>query len=316
MDNILETLEVNISEENERTRLDLVLSAALEDYSRSFIQKLFEKECVLIDGNVCTEKKHKCKAGEKVTVSIPVPKLLEAEPEDIPLDIVYEDDNLLVVNKPAGMVVHPAPGNFSGTLVNALMHHCGDNLSSINGVIRPGIVHRIDKDTSGLLVVAKTDAAHTGLSEQMAEHSITRRYIAIVYSNIKEDDGTVDEAIGRDPSNRLRNTVLHEGMQGFQSAKPAVTHYKVLERFGDFTLIEARLETGRTHQIRVHMTHIRHPLLGDELYGPARNKQGAKRQMLHARVLGFVHPVSGEYMEFESPVPEDFQKVINKLRGA
>ncbi|MCQ2544983.1 MAG: RluA family pseudouridine synthase [Clostridia bacterium] len=316
MDNILETLEVNISEENERTRLDLVLSAALEDYSRSFIQKLFEKECVLIDGNVCTEKKHKCKAGEKVTVSIPVPKLLEVEPEDIPLDIVYEDDNLLVVNKPAGMVVHPAPGNYSGTLVNALMHHCGDNLSSINGVIRPGIVHRIDKDTSGLLVVAKTDAAHAGLSEQLAEHSITRRYNAIVYSNIREDEGTVDEAIGRDPSNRLRNTVLHEGMQGFQSAKPAVTHYKVLERFGDFTLIEARLETGRTHQIRVHMTYIRHPLLGDELYGPAKNKQGAKRQMLHARVLGFVHPVSGEYMEFESPVPEDFQKVINKLRGA
>lgn len=316
MDNILETIEVNITKENEGTRLDLVLSAALEDYSRSFIQKLFEKDGITVDGIICREKKHKCKAGEKVFVNIPVPKLLEVEPEDIPLNIVYEDEHLLVVDKPAGMVVHPAPGNYSGTLVNALMHHCGENLSSINGVIRPGIVHRIDKDTSGLLVVAKTDAAHGGLSQQLAEHSITRKYNAIVYSNIREDEGTVDEAIGRDPSNRLRNAVLREGMQGYQSAKAAVTHYKVLERFGDFTLIEAVLETGRTHQIRVHMTYIRHPLLGDELYGPAKNRLGAKRQMLHAGILGFIHPISGEYMEFESSIPEDFEKVLKKLKGA
>ncbi|MDD4200746.1 MAG: RluA family pseudouridine synthase [Eubacteriales bacterium] len=316
MDSILEKLEVNITCENEGTRLDLVLSAALEDYSRTYIQKLFEKGNISLDGRICTEKKHKCKVGEKVSITIPMPKRLEVEPEDIPLDIVFEDEDLLVVNKPPGMVVHPAPGNYSGTLVNALMHHCGDDLSSINGIIRPGIVHRIDKDTSGLLVVAKTDVAHVGLSKQLADHSISRKYNAIVYSNIKDDEGTVDQPIGRDPGNRLRNKVLHEGMQGFQSAKSAITHYKVLERFGDFTLIEAVLETGRTHQIRVHMAYIRHPLLGDELYGPSKNRQGAKRQMLHARVLGFVHPVTGHYMEFETQIPEDFEKVLRKIRGA
>jgi 23S rRNA pseudouridine1911/1915/1917 synthase len=206
------------------------------------------------------------------------------------------------------MVVHPAPGNYTGTLVNALMYHCGDQLSSINGVIRPGIVHRIDKDTSGLLMVAKNDKAHASLSEQLANHSITRRYKAIVYSNIKEDEGTVDAPIGRDPRNRLRNAVTYTG------SKEAVTHYKVLERFGNFTLIEAKLETGRTHQIRVHMSYIKHPLLGDQLYGPASNKQGARRQMLHAGVLGFIHPTTGEYMEFNSPLPEDFEKVLYKIR--
>ena len=189
------------------------------------------------------------------------------------------------------------------------MYHCGDNLSSINGIIRPGIVHRIDKDTSGLLMVAKNDRAHSSLSSQLAEHSITRRYRAIVYNNIREDEGTVDKPIGRDPGNRLRNAVTDIG------SKHAVTHYKVLERFGQFTYIEAVLETGRTHQIRVHMSYIRHPLLGDELYGPVKNRQGAKRQMLHAGILGFVHPSTGEYMEFQSPLPEDFEKVLNKLRG-
>ena len=241
-------------------------------------------------------------------ITIPQPERLEVEAEDIPLDIVYEDDELLVVDKPAGMVVHPAPGNHSGTLVNALMYHCGDALSSINGVIRPGIVHRIDKDTSGLLMVAKTDRAHNALSAQLAEHSITRRYKAIVHSNIKEDEGTVDKPIGRDPGNRLRNAVV------YTNSKNAVTHYRVLERFGGFTLVEAVLETGRTHQIRVHMAYIRHPLLGDTLYGPAKNRYGAKRQMLHAGVLGFVHPVTGEYMEFNSPLPQDFEDVLAKLR--
>ena len=305
--------EINITEETQGTRLDLVLSAGLEDYSRSFIQKLFEKGGVSVNGKPCTSKKYKCAAGDLVEIVIPEPERLEAAAEDIPIDIVYEDEHLLVVDKPAGMVVHPAPGNYSGTLVNALMYHCGDQLSSINGVIRPGIVHRIDKDTSGLLVVAKTDRAHAGLATQLEEHSINRIYKAIVLDNIKEDEGTVDAAIGRDPKNRLRNAVLKEGMPGYESARRAVTHYKVLQRFGRYTLVEAKLETGRTHQIRVHMAYIRHPLLGDELYGPAKNKAGAKRQMLHAGVLGFVHPVTETYMEFESPLPADFTKVLHKI---
>ena len=270
--------------------------------------KLFENGSITVGGDPCSEKKRKAAAGDIVEITIPQPERLEVEAEDIPLDIVYEDDELLVVDKPAGMVVHPAPGNHSGTLVNALMYHCGDALSSINGVIRPGIVHRIDKDTSGLLMVAKTDRAHNALSAQLAEHSITRRYKAIVYSNIKEDEGTVDKPIGRDPGNRLRNAVV------YTNSKNAVTHYRVLERFGGFTLVEAVLETGRTHQIRVHMAYIRHPLLGDTLYGPAKNRYGAKRQMLHAGVLGFVHPVTGEYMEFNSPLPQDFEDVLAKLR--
>lgn len=312
MSDVQQRIEIIISEEMKGTRLDLVLSACLEEFSRSFIQKLFENDRIYVDGNVCREKKLKASVGSKVAIYIPEPEKLEVEAENIPLDIVYEDDDVLVVNKPAGMVVHPAPGNYTGTLVNALMHHCGDDLSSINGVIRPGIVHRIDKDTSGLLMVAKNDRAHASLSQQLADHSLTRKYRAIVYSNIKEDDGTIDKPIGRDPSNRLRNAVTDI------NSKNAVTHYRVIERFGNYTLIEAQLETGRTHQIRVHMSYIKHPLLGDELYGPTKSKNaaklGAKRQMLHAGVLGFVHPSTGEYMEFDSPLPEDFEKVLEKLR--
>ena len=301
-------VELTVAEEMSGKRLDSVLAGMMPEYSRSFIQKLFENGSITVGGDPCSEKKRKAAAGDIVEITIPQPERLEVEAEDIPLDIVYEDDELLVVDKPAGMVVHPAPGNHSGTLVNALMYHCGDALSSINGVIRPGIVHRIDKDTSGLLMVAKTDRAHNALSAQLAEHSITRRYKAIVYSNIKEDEGTVDKPIGRDPGNRLRNAVVYTNF------KNAVTHYRVLERFGGFTLVEAVLETGRTHQIRVHMAYIRHPLLGDTPYGPAKNRYGAKRQMLHAGVLGFVHPVTGEYMEFNSPLPQDFEDVLAKLR--
>ncbi len=312
MNDMQQKIEMTITDEMKGTRLDLVLSAALEDFSRSFIQKLFENGKITVDGQVCREKKLKASAGSTVVIEIPEPEKLQVEAEDIPLDIVYEDEDVLVVNKPAGMVVHPAPGNYTGTLVNALMHHCGDELSSINGVIRPGIVHRIDKDTSGLLMVAKNDKAHNSLSQQLADHSITRRYRAIVFSNIKEDEGTVDKPIGRDPKNRLRNAVTE------LNSKNAVTHYKVLERYGTFTLIEARLETGRTHQIRVHMSYLKHPLLGDELYGPVKSKAasklGAKRQMLHAGVLGFVHPSTGEHMEFESPLPGDFENLIEKLR--
>lgn len=301
-------VELTVAEEMSGKRLDSVLAGMMPEYSRSFIQKLFENGSITVGGDPCSEKKRKAAAGDIVEITIPQPERLEVEAEDIPLDIVYEDDELLVVDKPAGMVVHPAPGNHSGTLVNALMYHCGDALSSINGVMRPGIVHRIDKDTSGLLMVAKTDRAHNALSAQLEEHSITRRYKAIVYSNIKEDEGTVDKPIGRDPGNRLRNAVV------YTNSKNAVTHYRVLERFGGFTLVEAVLETGRTHQIRVHMAYIRHPLLGDTLYGPAKNRYGAKRQMLHAGVLGFVHPVTGEYMEFNSPLPQDFEDVLAKLR--
>lgn len=306
--NDLKKTELIINGEMDGTRLDLVLSVALEEFSRSFIQKLFEKGKITVNGSVCTQKKYKASAGDLINIELPEPEKVEVQAEDIPLDIVYEDEDLLIVNKPAGMVVHPAPGNSSGTLVNALMHHCGDNLSSINGVIRPGIVHRIDKNTSGLLMVAKNDKAHNSLSQQLAEHSITRKYRAIVYNNIREDEGTVNEPIGRDPRNRLRNAVTDI------NSRHAVTHYRVIERFGQFTYIEAVLETGRTHQIRVHMSHIRHPLLGDELYGPVKNKLGASRQMLHAGILGFVHPSSEEYMEFESPLPDDFRKMLNKLR--
>ena len=301
-------VELTVAEEMSGKRLDSVLAGMMPEYSRSFIQKLFENGSITVGGDPCSEKKRKAAAGDIVEITIPQPEWLEVGAENIPLDIVYEDDELLVVDKPAGMVVHPAPGNHSGTLVNALMYHCGDALSSINGVIRPGIVHRIDKDTSGLLMVAKTDRAHNALSAQLAQHTITRRYKAIVYSNIKEDEGTVDKPIGRDPGNRLRNAVV------YTNSKNAVTHYRVLERFGGFTRVEAVLETGRTHQIRVHMAYIRHPLLGDTLYGPAKNRYGAKRQMLHAGVLGFVHPATGGYMEFSSPLPQDFEDVLAKLR--
>lgn len=312
MNDTQQKTEITITEEMNGTRLDLVLSACLENFSRSFIQKLFENGRITVNGEVCREKKQKAVSGAVVGIEIPVPEKLQVEAENIPLDIVYEDKDVLVVNKPAGMVVHPAPGNYTGTLVNALMHHCGDELSSINGIIRPGIVHRTDKDTSGLLMVAKNDKAHNSLSQQLADHSITRRYRAIVYNNIKEDEGTVDKPIGRDPRNRLRNTVTD------LNSKNAVTHYRVLERFGRFTFIEAELETGRTHQIRVHMAYLKHPLLGDELYGPAKSREasrlGVKRQMLHAGVLGFVHPATGEYMEFCSRLPGDFEDTLEKLR--
>ncbi len=300
--------EIYIDEEQQGTRIDLVLSLSLAETSRSFIQKLFEKGKISVNGEICTSKKYKVKNGDQVELIIPEPEILTVEPEDIPLDIVYEDDDVLVVNKPKGMVVHPAVGNYNGTLVNAIMFHCGDRLSSINGVIRPGIVHRIDKDTSGLLMIAKNDMAHESLSRQLAEHSITRRYQALVYHNFKEEDGTVNAPIGRDPKNRLRQAVTE------LNSKHAVTHYQVLERFGAYTLIEAKLETGRTHQIRVHMAHIKHPLVGDPVYGPKKHIIKVEGQMLHAKVLGFVHPRTGEYMEFDSQLPAYFEDILKGLR--
>jgi pseudouridine synthase, RluA family len=300
--------EYIIEEEMQGTRLDMVLSLVMEETSRSHIQKLIEGGSVQIDGRLCNSKKQKVKAGNLVRILIPEPEILDVIPENIPLDIVYEDEDVLVVNKPKGMVVHPAVGNFTGTLVNAILYHC-DNLSSINGVIRPGIVHRIDKDTSGLLMVAKNDLAHRLLAEQLAEHSITRAYRAVVYSNFTEDEGTVDAPIGRDPKNRLKMAVTQ------MNSKEAITHYRVLERFGNFTYIEARLETGRTHQIRVHMAYINHPLLGDAVYGPKKKAMGAESQMLHAKMLGFRHPRTGEYLEFDSPLPEGFQRILKKMGG-
>ncbi len=296
-----EIIKFIISEDQEGQRIDSVLSSLMEDCSRSFIQRLIEK------GNVNVKKKNeKLKAGQEVIITLPEPKPIVAQPEDIPLDIVYEDDDLVVVNKQKGLVVHPGAGNESGTLVNGLLYHC-KSLSSINGSQRPGIVHRIDKDTSGLLVCAKTDLAHTGLSKQLEEHSMTRRYKGVCYFGFNEDEGTVDAPIGRDPKNRLRMAIVKDGRR-------AVTHYKVLERYNGFTLIEARLETGRTHQIRVHMSSKNRPLLGDSVYGPAKQPFGLEGQMLHAGVLGFVHPRSGQYMEFTANAPEDFNAVLDKLR--
>lgn len=303
-----ETVEFLVPAEMDGIRLDRVLGDSFEGISRSYIQKLFERGCIELNGELCAEKKTPAKTGDSVVMRIPQPEQLNVKAEDIPLDIVHEDESVLVINKPAGMVVHPAPGSPDGTLVNALLFHCSGRLSSINGVLRPGIVHRIDKDTSGLIMVAKNDRAHEFLSRQLAEHSITRIYTAIVHDNIREDEGTVDRPIGRDPKNRLRNAVVAAG------GKQAVTHYRVLERFGRYTLIEARLETGRTHQIRVHMAYIRHPLAGDSLYGPDKNSIGAARQMLHAGVLGFVHPDTGQYMEWTAPLPEDFSGILEKLR--
>ena len=275
--------------------------------TRSVIQTRMEQGDVTVNGKAVS-KNYKIRSGDTVQVVIPEPVSLELIPEPIPLDIVYEDDDVLVVNKPRGMVVHPAAGNYNGTLVNAVMYHCRDRLSSINGVIRPGIVHRIDKDTSGLLMIAKNNRAHESLSRQLAEHTITRKYTALVYNNFNEDEGTVDAPLGRDPKNRLRRAVVSE------NSKRAVTHWRVLERFGKYTLIEALLETGRTHQIRVHMAYINHPLVGDLLYGPKKQTIFQDGQLLHAGVLGFIHPSTGQYMEFSRPIPEEFQQVIEKIR--
>lgn len=297
-----------IDQDNQSTRIDSVLSLLLPDTSRSFIQKLIEDGNLTVNGQTCTKKKYLTIAGDRVELRIPEPEQLKIEAENIPLEIVYEDDDVLVVNKPKGMVVHPAVGNYTGTLVNAVMYHCGERLSSINGVIRPGIVHRIDKDTSGLLMIAKNDMAHESLSAQLAAHSITRRYTVLVYDNLVQDAGAVDAPIGRDPANRLRQAVTA------QNSKRAVTHWRVLERFGRYTLIEARLETGRTHQIRVHMAYIKHPLVGDPVYGPKKQSLAQDGQMLHAGVLGFVHPRTGDYMEFTAPLPAYFTEILQKLR--
>ena len=308
-------ISITAGTEDSGSRLDAFLGYNTDELSRSYAVKLIEKGRVTINGKTVTSKKHAVSAGDEIVIDMPEPETLDVQPENIPLEIVYEDDDVLVVNKPRGMVVHPGPGNWTGTLVNAVMYHCGDSLSTINGVIRPGIVHRIDKDTSGLLMIAKNDRAHESLADQLRVHSVTREYTALCCDNISEaeDEITIDVPIGRDDRNRMRRAVY--GSAG----REAVTHIRVLERFGRYTLIRARLETGRTHQIRVHMAYIHHPLAGDELYGPRRQtgKIAGVRvsgQLLHAGTLGFVHPRTGEYMEFHSELPEVFLKVLAELR--
>ena len=294
-----------IYDDGESRRLDVFLSANC-DITRSYAATLIADGCVTVNGKVAA-KNTKLKRGDKIEFNIPEPQEYSVEPENIPLDIVYEDEHLLVVNKPKDMVVHPAVGNYSGTLVNAILYHCGDSLSGINGVMRPGILHRIDKNTSGLLLVAKNDNAHLFLAEQISEHSLTREYEAVVYGNLKNDSGTVDAPIGRHPVKRKQMAIVEGG-------RDAVTHYMVLERFGNFTHVKLRLETGRTHQIRVHMASLGHPVEGDDVYGPHKVITKLGGQCLHARKIGFIHPVSREYMEFTSELPEYFTKFLKELR--
>ena len=305
--NPMTELVFSASTEDSGIRVDRFLQARLPDHSRSAIQKWMEDGCVLVNGK-SVAKNYKLSGACEILVRIPEPQELQVRAENIPLDIVYEDDDLLVVNKPKGMVVHPAPGNSDGTLVNALLYHCKGSLSGINGVIRPGIVHRIDKDTSGLLMVAKNDRAHLGLAEQIKEHSFDRVYETVVYGQFKEDSGTVNAPIGRHPVDRKRMAVIAS------HSREAVTHFQVLERLNGFTHLRVQLETGRTHQIRLHMAYIGHPVAGDPVYGPRKVISELHGQCLHAREIGFTHPVTGERMHFSSPLPDYFVRFLNQVR--
>ena len=298
--------ECFVTEETAGDRIDRFLSEQYEELSRSFLQKLLKSGDVMVGGRPV---KASYRVAEGDLISFEMPEAVEPEivPEDIPLDILYEDHDVILVNKPKGMVVHPAAGHYTGTLVNALMFHCKEDLSGINGVLRPGIVHRIDMDTTGVIIACKNDLAHNSIAAQLKEHSITRRYQAIVHGVLKDDEGVIDAPIGRSPKDRKKMAV------NYNNGKSAVTHYRVLGRFRDFTHIECRLETGRTHQIRVHMASIGHPLLGDSVYGPAKCPYELQGQTLHAGLLGFLHPRTGEYMEFSAPLPEYFEELLEKL---
>lgn len=302
-------LQYEVTAEEDGLRLDQYIAGRCMDLSRSYIQKLIKESRVTINKNIQTKTKTAVQESDIVNVFLPDPKELEIKPQDIPLDILYEDNDVLVVNKPKGMVVHPAPGHYEDTLVNAVLYHCRDNLSGINGVLRPGIVHRIDKDTTGALIVCKNDKAHQKIADQLRAHTITRSYRAIVYNNFSEDEGMINAPIGRHPTNRKKRMVTEK------NSKEAITHYKVLDHLNHkFNYIECRLETGRTHQIRVHMSHIGHPLLGDEIYGPVNSKfKNLQGQTLHAATIGFIHPTTEEYMEFSAPLPDYFEKLLKTL---
>ena len=296
-------------ENQEGERIDRYLSEEMEDRSRSYIQKLIKDQYVIVNQKP-VKANYRLSLGDMVEITLPEAKEPDIIPENIPLDILYEDQDIIIVNKPKQMVVHPAPGHYSGTLVNALMYHCGQELSGINGTMRPGIVHRIDMDTTGSLIVCKNDMAHQSLSEQLKVHSIKRVYVAIVHGNIKEDNGTVNFPIGRHPTERKKMSIHTK------NGRNAITHYKVLERFGEYTYIQCALETGRTHQIRVHLASIGHPLGGDQVYGPRKcpfpKLQG---QTLHAKTLGIIHPRTGEYLEINAPLPDYFIELLDRLRN-
>lgn len=304
----MNTFTFCVIEEMEDNRIDKCLMELMDSLSRTYIQKLIKEGCVLV-GGVPVKANYRVKAEDLLKVSVPEAAEPDIRPENIPLDILYEDSDVLVVNKPKGMVVHPAPGHYEGTLVNALLYYCKDSLSGINGILRPGIVHRIDRDTTGSLLVCKNDFSHAAIAQQLKEHSITRRYVAIVHGVCREDEGTINAPIGRHPTDRKKMAVIKSG------GKEAITHYRVLERFRDYTYIECRLETGRTHQIRVHMASLGHPLLGDQVYAPGRRSPfSLQGQTLHAQVLGFVHPRSGTYIETMAPLPDYFSKLIETLQ--
>ena len=302
----MEELRFQITEEMEEERIDKCMSLLVENLSRSFIQKLIKDGNVLVNGKT-VKGSYRVKCEDEVVFSVPESVEPDIEPENIPLDILYEDADLIVVNKPKGMVVHPAAGHYTGTLVNALMYHCGKDLSGINGVLRPGIVHRIDRDTTGSVIACKNDKAHRCIAEQLKEHSINRRYRAICFGELEQEEGTIDQPIGRHPNDRKKMAVNP------QNGKRAVTHYRVLQRFQGYTYIECVLETGRTHQIRVHMASIGHPLLGDEVYSNRKSPFKLQGQTLHAKTLGFIHPTTGEYLEIDAPLPEYFEHLLAVL---
>ena len=299
--------EIKLLSDEKDIRIDAWISGKIDQYSRSYIRKLIDEEQILVNAGP-VKANYRLKPGDEIIINIPEPEKLDVAPEKIDLKIVYEDEDIVVIDKPKGMVVHPAAGNYSGTLVNALMEYCGDSLSDINGVIRPGIVHRIDKDTSGLLVVAKNNSAHEKLSELLKTHDIKRVYFAVVEGIIREDSGKIDAPIGRHPADRKKMAV------NTKNGRNAVTHFKVLERFGNNTYVEVELETGRTHQIRVHMSYIGYPIVGDEVYGRRKQVHDIKGQALHAGKLQFVHPSTGKAMEFQSPLPPYFSKLLEELR--
>lgn len=292
--------------EHEDQRIDRYLTEMLPEQSRSFFQKLIRDGFVMVN-HIIVKVNYRLKTGDVIEIDIPDAVPTEIVPENIPLDILYEDEDLLIVNKPKGMVVHPAVGHFTGTLVNAIIYHCQGNLSGINGEIRPGIVHRIDKDTTGSLIICKNDEAHRNIAEQIKEHSVTRRYVGVVAGTFSEESGTVEGAIGRHPNDRKRMTINEK------NGKPAVTHYRVLQTLKGASFMEFELETGRTHQIRVHMASISHPLLGDTVYGNSKNPYKLQGQALHARTIGFIHPTTGEYIEVSAPIPEYMTELVRKL---